>query len=69
MEDCVMTKIKKEAVELLQAMPDDKIIYIIKIMEGMKGLYEDEDMKERESAFMSLEQLCKSVPELDYEKN
>ncbi|WP_310604403.1 UDP-N-acetylenolpyruvoylglucosamine reductase [Anaerosporobacter sp.] len=63
-----MTKIKEDAIRMIQKMPDDKVIYILKIMEGINGLYEDKEMQEREAAFQKLEELRKSVPDLDYEK-
>lgn len=63
-----MTKIRQEAIELLEQIPEDKIIYIIQIMQGLKGLYENDDLKQREEAFQRLEKIKKKVPNLDYEK-
>ncbi len=34
-----MTQIKEKAVEMLQELPDDKVIYVIEILKGLKGLY------------------------------
>lgn len=63
-----MTAIRKEAIELLERVPEDKLIYIIKIMQGVNGLYNDTE-SERERAFSKLEQLRKkgTVPDYDAE--
>ncbi len=37
-------------------------------MQGMQGLYERDDRKQREEAFRQLEKIKKKVPDLDYEK-
>ncbi len=63
-----MTQIRQDAIKLLEQIPEDKIIFIIQIMEGIKGLYTDVDMKEREEAFLHLEKMKRKVPDLDYEK-
>lgn len=33
-----MTAIRKEAIELLEKVPEDKLIYIIQILQGINGL-------------------------------
>lgn len=63
-----MTKIKQDAIHLLEQMPDDKVVFIIQIMQGMKGLYENDDIRQREDAFQRLEQLKKKVPDLNYDE-
>ncbi len=63
-----MTRIRQDAIKLLEQIPEDKIIFIIQIMQGMKGLYTEEDRKEREEAFFHLEKMRKKVPDLDYDK-
>lgn len=62
-----MTKIRQDAIELLEQIPEDKVIYMIQIMQGMKGLYSD-DMKQREEALERLEHMRKKTPELDYDR-
>ena len=37
-----MTKAKEQAMDLLQGMPDDKVIYILDILRGLKGLADSE---------------------------
>lgn len=51
-----MTAIRKEAIELLEKIPEDKLSFIIQIMQGVNGLYTD-TKSEREEAFARLEQL------------
>ena len=63
-----MTQIRQDAIKLLEQIPEDKIIFIIQIMQGLKGLDTDEDMRQREEAFLHLEKMRKKVPDLDYEK-
>ena len=49
---------REEAFELLEKMPEDKLVFIIQIMQGVNGLYNDSN-KERKDAFARLEQLRK----------
>ena len=62
-----MTQIRQDAIKLLEQIPEDKIIFIIQIMQGLKGLYADDDMGQSEDAFLQLEKMRKKVPDLDYE--
>ena len=63
-----MTKIRQDAIKLLEQIPEEKLIFVVQIMQGMKGLYEAEDRKLREEAFQRLENMKRKVPDLDYEK-
>lgn len=63
-----MTQIRQDAIKLLEQIPEDKIIFIIQIMQGIKELCADDDMKEREEAFLHLEKMRRKVPDLDYDK-
>lgn len=63
-----ITQIRQDAIKLLEQIPEDKIIFIIQIMQGIKGLYTDDDMKEREEAFFHLEKMRRKVPDLDYDR-
>ncbi|MCL1807503.1 MAG: hypothetical protein FWG31_07360 [Oscillospiraceae bacterium] len=38
-----MTKIKEHAVELLQEIPDDKVIHVIELLKGLRGLYKQHE--------------------------
>ena len=62
-----MTQIRQDAIKLLEQIPEDKIIFIIQIMQGLKGLYADDDMGQSEDAFLQLEKMRKKVLDLDYE--
>ena len=55
-------------VNIIEQIPEDKIIFIIQIMQGLKGLDTDEDMRQREEAFLHLEKMRKKVPDLDYDR-
>lgn len=61
-----MTSLRKDAFELLENMPEDKLTFIIQIMQGVHGLSYD-DSEEREAAFERLENMRKKAPDLDYE--
>lgn len=61
-----MTKIRKTAFSLLEEVPEDKLVFLIQIMEGIAGL-QGKDVTEREEAFLTLERLRKKEPvNLDY---
>ena len=55
-EVCSMTAIRQEAIELLERVPEDKLSFIIQIIQGVNGLYADTN-SERKEAFARLEQL------------
>lgn len=53
-----MTALRKSAIMELEKIPEDKLSFVIQIMQGVNGLYNDTD-KERKEAFVRLEQLRK----------
>lgn len=53
-----MTALRQSAILELEKIPEDKLSFVIQIMQGVNGLYNDTD-KEREEAFERLEQLRK----------
>ena len=53
-----MTALRWSAILELEKIPEDKLSFVIQIMQGVNGLYNDTD-KEREEAFERLEQLRK----------
>ena len=65
-----MTQIKKEAMELLEHMPDEKVIYILQILHGLNGLdfKNVDDSTQKRKAYEELKLLQLSVPELDERK-
>lgn len=63
-----MTALRKDAMDLLERMPEDKLYFIIQIMEGVNGLYGSESERVRERAFEQLESLRRKAPQIDYER-
>lgn len=63
-----MTALRKDAMDLLERMPEDKLYFIIQIMEGVNGLYGTEPERVREQAFEQLEKLRRKAPQIDYER-
>lgn len=53
-----MTAIRQTAFRELEKLPEDKLVFILQIMQGVNGLYAD-NQSEREEAFAQLEQLRK----------
>lgn len=53
-----MTALRKSAIMELEKIPEDKLSFVIQIMQGLNGLYGDSN-KERKDAFSRLEQLRK----------
>ena len=62
-----MTSLRKDAFELLEKMPEDKLTFIIQIMQGGDGLYKN-DKDERDQAFERLESMRRKADTLDYEE-
>ncbi len=63
-----MTTLRKNAMDLLEQMPEDKLYFIVQIMQGVKGPYGTEKQAAKDQAFEMLEGIRKKVPELDYDK-
>ena len=63
-----MTTLRKDAMDLLERIPEDKLHFIVQIMQGISGLYENENLAVKDRAFEQLENLRKKVPQLDYDK-
>jgi len=61
-----MTAIRKEAIELLERIPEDKLTFVIQIMRGVNGLLDDTQSEGRE-AFARLEQIRKKGTVTDYD--
>lgn len=43
-----MTAIRREAIEMLEKVPEDKLGFVIQIMQGVNGLLGTSDAKEKE---------------------
>lgn len=63
-----MTALRKNAMNLLEQIPEDKLHFIVQIMQGVNGLYGAETQAARDKAFENLESLRRKVPDLDYDK-
>ncbi len=61
-----MTTLRQSAMEELKKLPEDKISFILQIMQGVNGLYNDNE-SERKEAFARLEQIRKKGSVTDYD--
>lgn len=44
-----MTEIRQEAIKMLEKIPEDKLSYIIQIMQGVNGLFGENESKQRKA--------------------
>ncbi len=61
-----MTALRQSAMRELERLPEDKVGFVLQIMQGVNGLYNDNHLK-REDAFARLEQLRKKGTVVDYD--
>ena len=61
-----MTALRQSAMRELEKLPEDKVIYILQILQGVNSLYND-SQSERKEAFARLEQLRKKGTVTDYD--
>lgn len=61
-----MTTLRQSAIRELEKLPEDKLSFVIQIMQGVNGLYND-NHSERKEAFERLEQLRKKATIIDDE--
>lgn len=61
-----MTALRQSAMRELEKIPEDKISLILQIMQGVNGLYND-NQPERKEAFARLEQLRRKGTVTDYD--
>lgn len=61
-----MTALRQSAMMELEKVPEDKLSFIIQIIQGINGLYAD-TTTERKEAFAKLEQLRKKSTVTDYD--
>ena len=71
----MMTTLRRQAVQLVQQVPEDQVPNIIQYLHSLIGKVGIDRPHESETsvspklkAFLDLEQMVKPVPELDYEK-
>ena len=53
-----MTALRQRAIMELEKIPEDKLSFVIQIMQGVNGLYNDTN-REKKEAFARLEQIRK----------
>lgn len=64
-----MTALRRDALELVERIPEDKLYYVVQILEGVTFLTEASSMSKKEMAFSKLESLRKKIPyNLDYDE-
>lgn len=61
-----MTALRQSAIRELEKLPEDKISFVLQILQGVNGLYDD-DQSGRKEAFARLEQLRKKGTVADYD--
>lgn len=64
-----MTMVKEQAVEMLKSLPDEKVVFLIKIMEGLEGLGNRPQTKRKKAALENIQKYRGRLPEnFDYKK-
>ncbi len=64
-----MTPVKEKAFQMLQTLPDEKVVYLVKIMEGLEGLGVNSKPQDKKEALRSLQKFSGRLPEdFDYKK-
>lgn len=61
-----MTALRQSAMRELEKLPEDKISFVLQIMQGVNGLYNDSSSQKKD-AFARLEQLRKKGTVVDYD--
>ena len=61
-----MTSLRQTAIKELEKLPEDKLGFILQIMQEVNGLYKDNQL-ERKEAFARLEQLRRKGTVTDYD--
>ena len=61
-----MTALRQSAIRELERLPEDKISFILQIMQGVNGLYND-NQSEKKEAFERLERLRRKGTVVDYD--
>ena len=62
-----MTALRQTAIKEMEKLPEDKVGFILQIIQGVNGLYND-NRSERKEAFARLEQLRKKGTVADYDE-
>lgn len=62
-----MTALRESAIEELEKLPEDKLVFVIQIIQGINGLYNEQYQYEKEEAFANMEKLRKKGIVNDYD--
>ena len=62
-----MTALRQSAIRELEKLPEDKIKFVLQIIQGVNGLYHEKPA-ERKAAFARLEQLRKKGTVTNYQE-
>jgi hypothetical protein len=56
---------KETAIRLIQEIPDDKIVYILHIIKGLNGLYEEgaADQTRKQTSYSRLQRMRGRIPD------
>lgn len=66
-----MTLIKEKAIEMIERMPEDNMVYVIRILQNLETMSEDKEKKKQKAkdALMDILNMEKRLPDdFDYEK-
>ena len=60
-----MTLMKEKAVEMIQRMPEDNMLYVINILQNLEKMSEDKEKRKRkaQSALLAILNMEKRLPE------
>ena len=61
-----MTALRQSAMKELERLPEDKISFVLQILQGVNGLYND-NQSEKKEAFERLERLRRKGTVVDYD--
>lgn len=61
-----MTALRQSAMKELERLPEDKISFVLQIMQGVNGIYND-NQSEKKAALERLEQLRRKGTVVDYD--
>ncbi|MGN1184837.1 MAG: UDP-N-acetylenolpyruvoylglucosamine reductase [Oliverpabstia sp.] len=56
-----MTQLRKDVMELVDQIPEDKLIFVIQIIQGMKGLYEGSANSKKNKKSEDVESIVQSL--------
>lgn len=62
-----MSKVKEDAIKLIEGMPDDRVFYAIQVLQGPEGLFERPNLKKKQEAYDRLKKM--QVHALDFNKD